>query len=213
VAYLTKPEIRALGRPAVVVKGCDARSLMTLILENQVAQEEVVVIGVGCEGLGERKCQGCQVRTPPIYDHLVGEEVPPDTGTPDGSPIHRLESMSLSERWDFWQKELERCTKCYACRAVCPLCYCDSCFVDQTRPAWTSSGSTPRDNFVYHLFRAFHLAGRCSGCGECQRACPQGIPLGLLNRKVARDVARIYGETDRSPLLQFQKDDPEDFIR
>jgi len=62
--------------------------------------------------------------------------------------------------------------------------------------------------------RAFHLAGRCTGCKACQEACPVDIPLGLLNRKVAKEVARLFGtpETGKDPtrpepLTIFRRDE------
>ena len=30
---------------------------------------------------------------------------------------------------------------------------------------------------MFHIIRAFHVAGRCTDCGECSRVCPQGIPI------------------------------------
>ena len=231
--YLTRPEIRALGRPAVVVKGCDALAIDVLTREHQLVRDDVVVIGVVCNGVIDpthaaddgptrmlAKCGRCTVATPPRVDHLVGEPAPSGTSVaPDRSDLERLEALSTEARWRYWQAELERCLKCYACRAVCPLCYCERCFVEQTRPAWTSSAQTPKANLVFHLFRAFHLAGRCVGCGECARVCPQRIPLDLLNRKMAEEVADLFGfvagedPEAPAPLLTFARDDPQEFIR
>jgi formate dehydrogenase subunit beta len=229
--YLTRPEIRRLGRPAVVVKGCDSRALDVLAREHQIARDDVVVVGMVCDGVidsrhgvdGTRllpKCERCTVATPPRVDHLVGDPGPARAQLPpDRSALDRIEALSTEERWRYWQAELERCLKCYACRAVCPLCYCERCFVEQTRPAWTSSSQTPRANFVFHLFRAFHLAGRCVLCGECARVCPQDIPLDLLNQKMAEEAADLFGfvagedPEAAAPLLTFTRDDPQEFIR
>ena len=47
---------------------------------------------------------------------------------------------------------------------------------------------------MFHIIRAFHVAGRCTDCGECSRVCPQGIPLHLLNRKFIKDIDELYGD-------------------
>ena len=69
---------------------------------------------------------------------------------------------------------------------------------------------------MFHIIRAFHVAGRCTDCGECSRVCPQGIPLHLLNRKFIRDINENYGEyqagaDDNSPwpLVDYTQDDVE----
>lgn len=46
---------------------------------------------------------------------------------------------------------------------------------------------------TFHLGRAYHLAGRCVGCNECERVCPMDIPISLLNRKLVKDVEEAYG--------------------
>ena len=70
---------------------------------------------------------------------------------------------------------------------------------------------------MFHIIRAFHVAGRCTDCGECSRVCPQHIPLHLLNRKFIKDIdellRRVSGgrrDTDsRAPLVNFTTDDLE----
>ena len=39
------------GRIGIVAKGCDSRSVVSLIQDNQVIREDVVIIGVPCSGL------------------------------------------------------------------------------------------------------------------------------------------------------------------
>jgi len=69
---------------------------------------------------------------------------------------------------------------------------------------------------MFHMIRAFHVAGRCSDCGECSRVCPQRIPLHLLNRKFIKDINTLYGEFQagadidiKSPLTDYKLDDVE----
>ena len=49
--YLKRKEIRALGRPAIVVKGCDERALVVLEKESQIDRKEMHVIGMACQGM------------------------------------------------------------------------------------------------------------------------------------------------------------------
>ena len=69
---------------------------------------------------------------------------------------------------------------------------------------------------MFHIIRAFHVAGRCTDCGECSRVCPQHIPLHLLNRKFIKDINEFYGDyqagedtESRAPLNRFDNDDIE----
>ena len=72
---------------------------------------------------------------------------------------------------------------------------------------------------MFHIIRAFHVAGRCTDCGECSRVCPQGIPLHLFNRKFIKDIDTFYGEyqagedsTSKGPLTNFTFEDVEPSI-
>ena len=69
---------------------------------------------------------------------------------------------------------------------------------------------------MFHIIRAFHVAGRCTDCGECSRVCPQGIPLHLFNRKFIKDINTLYGEYQAGldpdavgPLTSFRTEDAE----
>ena len=138
---------------------------------------------------------------------------------PATHPLDILMQKSPAERMSFWAKEFERCVKCYACRQVCPLCYCERCIADKNRPVAIDTSATPKGNFAWHITRAFHLAGRCVGCGECARACPVGIPLGLLNLTLARAAEKHFGyqagmDPKIEPLIgSYALTDKEDFIR
>ena len=265
--YLKRKEVRALGKPAVVVKGCDAKALVVLEQESQLNRAEMVAVGVCCAGVGnptEAKCAACDVHTPQHVDVVIDASPLPRAGVgTTGSPLPRvgegpgvragsaangnatsaatnphpnplpqagegisryadvaaLLARSPAARLAFWQEQLARCVKCYACRQVCPLCYCERCIVDKNRPQVIDSSPSVKGNFAWHITRAFHLAGRCIGCDECTRACPAGIDLRLLNlalAQAAEDNFAYRAGTDPAaePLLgSFSLEDKETFIR
>lgn len=223
VAYLTKPEIKALGKPAVVVKGCDERALVVLAKEGQVDRTAMVAIGVACDGVGhprEAKCSICDVRRPCHSDAVIGQAKgePADTAG-RYAEVEEFLKKTVAERMAFWRDELSRCVKCYACRQVCPLCYCNRCLADKNQPQCIDTSATLKGNFAWHLTRAFHLAGRCVGCDECTRACPVGINLRLLNLTLARSAEAQFGyrsgmDPEADPVVgSYSLQDKEEFIR
>jgi formate dehydrogenase subunit beta len=220
--YLTRKEVRILGRPAVVAMGCTARAVVVQIQEGQLKREDVEIIGMACEGMGDplfRKCGTCDVRTPKEYDVLVGNEIgAAEDGAPD--PVReKLEAADPAERWRFWGDVFERCIRCYACRAACPLCYCERCIVEKNQPQWVSSAPEAKGNLNWNMTRAMHLAGRCVECEACERACPVDIPLMLLNREVSRIVEDSFGyragyDKDAKPaMVDYDSGDKAEFIR
>ena len=199
-------------RVAVVVKPCDSRTLNVLFAERQIDRERIVAIGVACEGVVGKdgqpatKCGRCTDRTPVVYDVLVGEppEVPPVED--DWADLARIEEMSPAERLSFWLREFDRCIRCYACRQVCPGCYCTTCMFERDDGLWVDAAIDVPQKHIFHLGRALHLAGRCVECDECERVCPMGLPLSLLNRLLVREVEALYGhragrEEALTPLL------------
>ena len=103
---------------------------------------------------------------------------------------------ALEERRAYWEKELGRCIRCYACRNACPLCVCkESCIAETRDPHWMSQRQRPTEKMMFHLIHALHLAGRCTECGECERACPMNIPLGKLKKKINMEMLELFGYT------------------
>ena len=140
------------------------------------------------------RCLTCKSKKHVVYDELIGEDgdVVADSGRFD--MVEKLERMTAKERFSFWQGELSRCIRCNACRNVCPACTCENCVFDN--PGSGLQNRAARDDFeekLFHIIRAYHVAGRCTDCGECSRVCPEHIPLHLLNRKFIKDFNELYG--------------------
>lgn len=207
-------------RVGIVVKPCDTRSLNLLLAEQQIERERVFVIGVACEGVRESggaeerggggelaaRCIRCDERVPVLYDVLLGEPPEAATAKDDYSDLDSIEALPPAERLAFWLREFDRCIRCYACRQVCPGCYCTTCMFERDDGLWVDMGIELSEKYVFHLGRALHLAGRCAECDECERVCPMGLPLSLLNRRLAREVDTLYQhqagrEEALSPLL------------
>jgi ferredoxin len=184
------------------------------------------------ELLAER-CRECKVNFPVVYDIIFGEKVEKKADNYFKS-LEKIESISGEKKWVFWKEKLDKCLRCYACRSVCPMCYCDECVVDTINfavtadtPAkekaqkikWIEKSPVSSENFVYHMVRAIHLAGRCIDCSECERVCPVDIPLRLLNKKMEKEAKELFGyevgldPEEPSLVASFKDEDPEDFIR
>ena len=167
------------------------------------------------------RCYGCDNREPSLTDHLVGEpqpEPPRPVMTID-ERVAALDDLPVEERWAFWTEQFNKCVRCYACRQVCPLCICERCIVEKTQPQWIESSAHPRGNLSWNVTRAIHLAGRCVDCGECERFCPVGIPLSLVNRKLQQIVHDRYDYTvsddpeNAAPIGDYRLDDQQEFIK
>ncbi len=162
------------------------------------------------------RCANCKSRKHVAYDELMGEDGEViDSNRFD--EVEKLEKMSADERFAFWQNELSRCIRCNACRDVCPACTCEKCvFNNPNSGVENKAAANSFEEKMFHIIRAFHVAGRCTDCGECSRVCPQHIPLHLLNRKFIKDINSFYGDYQagetvgsRAPLTNFTKEDLE----
>ena len=165
------------------------------------------------------RCHVCKGKEHKIYDEIIGESK--ETNDAERfAEIEKIEKMSAEEKFEFFKKELSKCIRCNACRNVCPACSCRKCVFDSTK--FDSAQKANVDSFeekMFHIIRAFHVAGRCTDCGECSRVCPQGIPLHLFNRKFIKDIDELYGEfragedsETKGPLTAFTTEDAEPSI-
>ena len=162
------------------------------------------------------KCAVCE-KTHQAKDEEIILHERPERDVNRFAEIEALEAMSEDERFAFWRNELSKCIRCNACRNVCPACSCVKCVFDN--PASGIAAKANDDKFeeqLFHIIRAFHVAGRCTDCGECSRVCPQNIPLHLLNRKFIKDIDTFYGEYQagetaegKTPLTEYTEGDTE----
>ena len=184
---------------------------------------DFTVIGDGFEEGFKKKdflqdnCQTCTHPNPVIYDEIIGEPVPARADRPSYEDLKEVEEMPIERRRFHIQKLIQRCIRCYACRNVCPLCYCPTCFVDERIP-WFGKSIDPTDTLTFHILRAFHCAGRCTDCGACERVCPMAIPVRIFTKKLNKEAFEIFSweaglSLDQKPLLTaYNKDDYDDFL-
>ena len=162
------------------------------------------------------KCAVCE-KTHQVKDEEIILTERPERDVDRFAEVAALEAMTEEERFAFWRAQLSKCIRCNACRNVCPACSCVKCVFDN--PASGIAAKANDDKFeeqLFHIIRAYHVAGRCTDCGECSRVCPQNIPLHLLNRKFIKDMDSFYGEyqageTDegKTPLTEYTEGDTE----
>lgn len=223
--YLIK-ETKKEGKILAFLKANDTYSFNQLVKEHRVNRENVYIVAVPSNS----EAQKGKIHV--VYDEIMDsdgkitskkEEAQEDKEAFNKERfemVAKLEAMTADERFAFWQNELSKCIRCNACRNVCPACTCEQCVFDNPKSGIAQKAAA--DSFeekMFHIIRAFHVAGRCTDCGECSRVCPQHIPLYLLNRKYIKDVDEIYGEYQagedtetRAPLNTYKTDDVEPSI-
>ena len=204
-------KLRAMGIKGItaIEEDGDTLKVTTMYGEHTVARKDALL----------EKCLCCKGKEHKAADETIGESEETTAGD-KYDMVAKLEAMTPDERFAFWRSELSKCIRCNACRNVCPACSCIKCVFDN--PNTGVQNKAAADDFeenMFHIIRAYHVAGRCTDCGECSRVCPQGIPLHLLNRKFIKDINELYGEYQageeigqRHPLTDFTKGDVEPSI-
>lgn len=208
------------------IENIDAQGILDVVGADYPGHAEVLTVKtlygdkeVSYQSAMLERCHVCKGKEHKVYDELIGESV----DTLDGdrfAEVARIEAMSPEEKFAFFQSELSKCIRCNACRNVCPACSCRKCVFDSNKfDSAQKANTTSFEEKMFHIIRAFHVAGRCTDCGECSRVCPQGIPLHLFNRKFIKDINALYGDFQagadidtRGPLTDFRQDDCEPSI-
>ena len=210
----------------VFLKPSDTYSFTQLLKENRITRGDVYAIGIPCQDTldGSDVCDSCKGKKHVSCDELIGvdaaaeENLTPNTERME--MVAKVEAMTDEERFEFWRGEMSRCIRCNACRNVCPACTCEKCVFDNNALYTTQKvAETNFEENLFHIIRAWHVAGRCTDCGECSRVCPQNIPLYLLNRKFIKDINEIYGNyqagadmESKPAMLRYEENDPETTI-
>ena len=210
-AYIVGVGCKGIGKieGAEIADDADTLTIQTIYGEKTCSYADALL----------ERCHVCKGKEHKIYDELIGESK--ETKDADRfAEVEKIEAMSPEEKFAFFQEELSKCIRCNACRNVCPACNCRKCVFDSNK--FDSAQKANVDSFeekMFHIIRAFHVAGRCTDCGECSRVCPQGIPLHLFNRKYIKDIDELYGEyqagedtESKAPLTNFTFDDAEPSI-
>ena len=206
-------KIKAMGIKGItaisgveITDACDTINIETVYGDKTVAYKDAML----------ERCHVCKGKEHKVSDEIFFDSADTDDGDRFAG-VDYIESLSAEEKFEFFKKELSKCIRCNACRNVCPACSCRKCVFDSTKfDADRKANVDPFEESMFHIIRAFHVAGRCTDCGECSRVCPQGIPLHLFNRKFIKDINEFYGEyqagaevDERSPLTNFTFDDLE----
>lgn len=210
--FLYKHEVAAFKKLAVVVDARGIRTIIQLLSENQLRGSEITALIPEIDG------NVSVLSTIPEFE-AYAETHPVEYSKEDKEFIEKIKSMPRDKRWDYWVDQLSACIKCYACRAACPLCYCNRCAIEENRPQWIKVASSGQGNMEWHISHAMHLAGRCVACGECTRSCPVGIPVHIFTSLMNADIEAQF---DYKPgmkvnveyaLNTYKPDDKENFIR
>jgi formate dehydrogenase subunit beta len=134
----------------------------------------------------------------------------------------RLEAQEQAE--EPLLSALQACIRCYNCREVCPICYCNECLLVPAKMGYSSERylrraqkkgqiKMPVDTVLYHLTKMNHMACSCVACGLCEQACPMDIPLGRIYSRVGRHVQAQFDYVpgrslqEELPVTTFKEDE------
>ena len=151
----------ATGKVGIVAKGCDARAIVSEIVERQVPREDVIIMGVPCQGVIDRRA---------VEARLDGREVL-EAHIADGELV--LRGAALEETLDLQDVLDDGCAVCqhrdpplYDILLGEPIGGVEGAAV---RPTVEEVASWDADRRWAYFSSEF---GRCIRCYACRQACP-----------------------------------------
>jgi formate dehydrogenase subunit beta len=152
-------------------------------------------------------------------EETVEEMLTDDGAAPEGPPF-QTDMAAFSQ-------DFAKCILCKNCKDMCPVCYCIDCLFngDDYLPKGDAllnkifrAGSTdlPQGKELFHLVRMFHVSQTCVGCGACEEACPQAIPLTRYFKGISERLQGLFSyHAGRSldetmPYVTFLEDELKD---
>ena len=225
---ISREQLYIVGIPCTGM--IDHRAVMRAVKQKEIWDikedgDRFTVKGRGFEETFDKKdflqsnCAVCTHRNPVVSDEMVADPVKELDGVEAYQDVKKIEDMDPEKKWGFFTEMISGCIRCYACRNACPLCYCPTCFVDESQPQWVGKSIDPTDTMTFHILRAYHCAGRCTDCGACERVCPVGINVRQFTKKLNKDALDLFSWEaglildQRPPLDVYRPDDYNDFIR
>jgi len=120
--------------------------------------------------------------------------------------------------------EFSRCIRCHNCMVACPICYCKECIFRTATFEHASAqyfrwanrkGSIrmPTDTLIFQLTRLNHMVSSCVGCGMCESACPNDLPVATIFRAVGQKVQALFDYVpgrsleEELPVATFREDE------
>lgn len=111
---------------------------------------------------------------------------------------------------------LSTCTRCHNCMNVCSICFCKECIFKSSTfehrsdqfLKWAERKRAirmPTDTLMFHLTRLNHMATSCVGCGMCDSACPNELPISSLFSLIGSELQEMF---DYVPGRDLEEDPP-----